>query len=184
MHSIKSTSQDCVAVGYWTVLRTSRHSLCCSILAAPFEASHLPAELTAARRRRGNPRSGLESAMAFSAPLCPVFPGPGKSAAGRGVGSEQPQRWHGNLHCSVRAGRAARRVRTSADALPLWSRMMWCVFRLPDVKAKISLHAPVLRRINAHLIISANSKRTFKYLVFCYQARIYENDFTYSSRWK
>ncbi|CAB1422595.1 unnamed protein product [Pleuronectes platessa] len=46
----------------------------------------LPAELTAARRRRGNPRSGLDSAMASSAVLPPV---PQESAAGRGACRER-----------------------------------------------------------------------------------------------
>lgn len=42
---------------------------CCSITAplCSLPAPRLPAELTAARRRRGNPRSGLDSAMAVGA---------------------------------------------------------------------------------------------------------------------
>lgn len=55
----------CAAMLNSVKLREHRR-FCCSIT-APLAASHFHAELTAARRRRGNPRSGLASVMALSA---------------------------------------------------------------------------------------------------------------------
>ena len=70
--------------------------LCSSLLQYPPTTSRLPAELTAARRRRGNPHRGLDSAMASSGsgPVrswsvlsgpgrsCPVLVGPVRGAGG------------------------------------------------------------------------------------------------------
>lgn len=54
-----------------SVLRTARLSVLISLLQHPHRPvwSLPPSQLTAARRRRGNPRSGLDSAMAVSASL-------------------------------------------------------------------------------------------------------------------
>lgn len=104
---------------YTTVLRAAHLSAAVSPprvkhpTPPPPPPDHLPAELTAARRRRGKPRSGLDSAIALAIRPFPPRRSPGSPRR------RQQQGRPANLRCSVRAGPAER---TSVDALQLGTR--------------------------------------------------------------
>lgn len=109
--------------------QNSSSLLCCSILTAPLTASHHPsflqAQLTAARRSRGNPHRGLDSAMAPGALPSST---PDSGSLQRDAVSGASSRSDGTVSfTAVVSGRAERSAEqcTSADALLLlWSRMM------------------------------------------------------------
>lgn len=122
---------------YWSVLRTARLSVFIFLLQYPrrpvwsLPPSHLPAELTAARRRRGNPRSGLDSAMAVSASLFSTAPG----SLQRDVVSGASSRRDGTVTYTAASGRAERRAECAPQQMLFCSGAGWWGV-LPDVKAK------------------------------------------------
>lgn len=147
-----------------SVLRTARLSLLISLLQYlrrpvwSLPPSHLPAELTAARRRRGNPRSGLDSAMAFTASL--FSPGPGSLQ--RDVVSGASSRSDGTVTYTAVSGRAERRAECAPQPTHFCSGAGWWDV-LPDVKPQTSWLLYSGAAQDSHVIIrqTANDDREY-----------------------
>lgn len=109
----------------------------------------------------GEPPQRIELGHGSQRVPLPVFStGPGSLQRDVLSGTSKPQRWLGNLRCSVRAGPAEcapQQTHSCSGPRWWWWWWWWGVFHSPDVKAETSWHAPQLRCTKAHLIINEKS---------------------------